>query len=255
QGALLGQLRVEDGALEHRLVAVPHGLEAVAEGVPRILEEVVRRRLGLGVGGGDQDAADEHRGQERQQRHHQRVGVREPAQPPARRRGFVMLEQQLLRVDRGVAGRVAHETSWAWSPVVPAISRPISAGSAPPDISPMIRPRYMTPIRSARPSTSSSSVDTTITAAPLSRSATIRLCTNSMEPTSRPRVGWATISTLSGRDSSRASTTFCWLPPDRVEAECSIEDVRTSNSSTRSSAFWRMRSRSRDMPWENGSRW
>ena len=35
-----------------------------------------------------------------------------------------------------------------------------------------------------------------------------------MAPTSTPRVGWLAISTDSGRDSSRASTTFCWLPPD-----------------------------------------
>ena len=30
-----------------------------------------------------------------------------------------------------------------------------------------------------------------------------------MAPTSTPRVGWLAISTDSGRDSSRASTTFC----------------------------------------------
>ena len=47
---------------------------------------------------------------------------------------------------------------------------------------------------------------------------TMRRCTNSIEPTSSPRVGWATISSFSGRDSSRASTTFCWLPPESVDA-------------------------------------
>ena len=91
---------------------------------------------------------------------------------------------------------------------------------------PAMRPRYMTAIRSASPSTSSSSVDTSTTAVPLSRSATMRRCTNSIEPTSSPRVGWATMSSFSGRDSSRASTTFCWLPPDSVLAAC-VSDRRT----------------------------
>ena len=50
---------------------------------------------------------------------------------------------------------------------------------------------------------------------PASRSSMIRLWMYSMEPTSTPRVGCEAISTFSGRDSSRATTTFCWLPPDR----------------------------------------
>ena len=75
------------------------------------------------------------------------------------------------------------------------------------------------------------------TAAPRSRSATIRRCTNSIDPTSRPRVGCATISSFSGRDSSRASTTFCWLPPESVVAAAAVDEVRTSNSSTRSVAL------------------
>ena len=47
------------------------------------------------------------------------------------------------------------------------------------------------------------------------------------------------MSRRSGRDISRASTTFCWLPPDRVLAWASIEPVRTSNSAIRFSAFSR----------------
>ena len=54
-----------------------------------------------------------------------------------------------------------------------------------------------------------------------------------MEPTSSPRVGWATTSRRSGRLSSRASTTFCWLPPESVLAGAWTPEVRTSNSSTR----------------------
>ena len=58
-----------------------------------------------------------------------------------------------------------------------------------------------------------------------------------MAPTSTPRVGWLAISADSGRDSSRASTTFCWLPPDSDATGVSIDWVRMSNSSTRLSAL------------------
>ena len=102
---------------------------------------------------------------------------------------------------------------------------------------PTMRPAYMTAIRSARATTSSSSVDTMITAVPWSRSRTIRLWTNSMEPTSRPRVGWLAMSSRSGRDISRARTTFCWLPPDSEPAVDSGPPARMSNSSIRVRAF------------------
>ena len=82
QGALGRRGRVEDRALEQRDVAVPDGLEAVAEGVPRILEEVVGRGLGLGVGDGDQDSADQHRGHEREDGHHQAAGPQPGDQQP-----------------------------------------------------------------------------------------------------------------------------------------------------------------------------
>ena len=39
---------------------------------------------------------------------------------------------------------------------------------------------------------------------------------NSMLPTSSPRVGWSRMSSFSGRSNSRATTSFCWLPPDNV---------------------------------------
>ena len=51
----------------------------------------------------------------------------------------------------------------------------------------------------------------------------MRLCTNSIEPTSRPRVGWLATSTLCSRPSSRARMTFCWLPPDSVPTGVSAE--------------------------------
>ena len=39
---------------------------------------------------------------------------------------------------------------------------------------------------------------------------------NSMAPMSTPRVGWPTSSTSGSRSISRASTIFCWLPPEKL---------------------------------------
>lgn len=47
------------------------------------------------------------------------------------------------------------------------------------------------------------------------------------------RVGWEAISTFSGRENSRATTTFCWLPPDNEETGDSADSVRMSNSAIR----------------------
>jgi hypothetical protein len=49
------------------------------------------------------------------------------------------------------------------------------------------------------------------------------------------RVGCEATSSFSGRDSSRATTTFCWLPPDRRGDRQFEASVRMSNSSTRAS--------------------
>ena len=99
-------------------------------------------------------------------------------------------------------------------PWAPAIIRPMSSRAMSGVTVPTIRPSYMTAIRSDRAKISSSSVDTMTTAVPLSRSAMIRLWMNSIDPTSTPRVGWEAIRTFSGRENSRATTTFCWLPPE-----------------------------------------
>ena len=59
-----------------------------------------------------------------------------------------------------------------------------------------------------------------------------------MAPTSTPRVGWEAMnSDTTGLLSSRASTTFCWLPPDSDPAGSWTPVVRTSNSLTFSSAL------------------
>ena len=56
----------------------------------------------------------------------------------------------------------------------------------------------------------------------------------SIEPTSSPRVGWEATSSLIGRENSRATITFCWLPPESVPTSTSGDGVRMSNSSTSS---------------------
>src|SRR5262245_15384039 len=61
-----------------------------------------------------------------------------------------------------------------------------------------------------------------------------RICfhTNSIAPTSNPRVGWAAIRSLGSVSSSLARISFCWLPPDSVEAVTSTLRARMSNSFT-----------------------
>ena len=71
---------------------------------------------------------------------------------------------------------------------------------------------------------------------PASRLAIAWRWMNSMLPTSRPRVGWSRTSSRRSRANSRAMTTFCWLPPDSVDALASADGVRMSNALIRSSA-------------------
>ncbi len=92
-----------------------------------------------------------------------------------------------------------------------------------------------------------------ITAVPVSRSAMIRLWMNSIDPTSTPRVGWEAMSTLSGRENSRATTTFCWLPPESEATGVSADSVRMSNSWMRCSALRAIASRARAPCLENSS--
>ena len=55
-------------------------------------------------------------------------------------------------------------------------------------------------------------------AVPASRLAIAWRWMNSTLPTSRPRVGWSSTSRRRSRSNSRATMTFCWLPPDSVPA-------------------------------------
>ena len=54
-----------------------------------------------------------------------------------------------------------------------------------------------------------------------------------------PRVGSSKITTFGAIDSHFASTTFCWLPPDRVPTSVSMEAVRMSSAALRSVALRR----------------
>ncbi len=58
-----------------------------------------------------------------------------------------------------------------------------------------------------------------------------------MAPTSSPRVGCAAIRTLGSRDTSLATTSFCWLPPDSSDAFDDGVPPRTSNSEMSSRAL------------------
>ena len=80
----------------------------------------------------------------------------------------------------------------------------------------MIAPRWMTSSRSDRLITSLRSAEISRTPAPRSRAETSALWTNSIAPTSTPRVGWAIRSTAGSDSNSLAMTTFCMLPPDKV---------------------------------------
>ena len=122
------------------------------------------------------------------------------------------------RVSCGASRRSPARRPRARRPPV-AISRPTSFLSAVrPSRIATISPRYMTAIRSDSSRISSSSADTSRIAVPASRLAIAWRWMNSMLPTSRPRVGWSRTSRRRSRSNSRATTTFCWLPPDSVPA-------------------------------------
>ena len=67
---------------------------------------------------------------------------------------------------------------------------------------------------------------------PAARCSSRRRCTNSIAPTSRPRVGCAAIVTFGSSASSRAITHFCWLPPESEEASVCGSPPRTSYCSS-----------------------
>src|SRR3954452_5207828 len=178
--------------------------------------------------------ADEERQQDDGQRDRQeRPGTGEPARA------------QPVRARRSGAGHATTFVDGARpdgsrpSPPVAIRSPTAFLSAVGPSTTATIRPSYMTPIRSDSSSTSSSSAETRRTAVPASRLAITWRWMNSMLPTARPSVGWSRISSLSARSNSRATTAFCWLPPDRVPARTFGDGVRMSNRPIADAAsFW-----------------
>ena len=83
-----------------------------------------------------------------------------------------------------------------------------------PNSEPSAAPSRRTSTVSEPSTTSSSSEEMSTTPSPFSASSAIRAWTSALAPTSMPRVGSSSSSTLGLRQSSRASSTFCWLPPE-----------------------------------------
>lgn len=79
-----------------------------------------------------------------------------------------------------------------------------------------MRPSFTTRTRSARLSTSGTSLETSRT--PMSESARARTSAynSARAPTSTPRVGSSSSSSRQPLRNQRASTAFCWLPPESV---------------------------------------
>ncbi len=93
-------------------------------------------------------------------------------------------------------------------------------------------PTLMTARRSVSMSSSSRSWEMTSTAAPLAASVISAWWMAAAAPASTPQVGCETTSTPGFCSTSRPTTNFCRLPPDRLRASASMPGVRTSNSLT-----------------------
>ena len=109
---------------------------------------------------------------------------------------------------------------------MPNIIRPSLCSSASArSSSPVFLPPYMTMIRSLSSMTSSRSAEMSSTALPASRISMSILRMYSDAPMSTPRVGWQAMMTRGFLESSRATTTFCMLPPERFLQASSGEDA------------------------------
>src|SRR4029453_4898227 len=161
----------------------------------------------------DDQHADDGRDDQRDRRGEQLQGPAPQARAPGDAGGgppALRLGRRALLLDLPAAGSSS-------PPRAPVMYRPSSlmVASAPRNWATM-RPSWMTPIRSARARISSRLEEMSSTATPSSRASTSSCQTNWMAPMSRPRVGWAAISSLGLLSNSRPRTSFCWLPPDRA---------------------------------------
>ena len=169
------------------------------------------------------DGEDEQR-RTRTTRHEHGPSERDAGPAGAGRRRVVRARRRLVARPRGLrvdaAGHEQPEVArGGGGPVERA--RPARRGRSRRSGRPGSAPRRARPTRAAR-------------RRPGRGARTISRWMNSIDPTSSPRVGWATTSSFGSPVSSRAMITFCWLPPDSVEAATSGLGVRTSKRATRS---------------------
>ena len=173
-------------------------------------------RVGLQDGADDEQHDDDDDERVLLQPHRRGQGSRPTA---ARRRSrhrrrdsvAIRLPPPLRRIPVAPAVTICCVPGMAWR------STSSSVASAP-SSSATSSPSRMTRIRVHRPRSSSISDETTITPSPSrARSVTMRN-SSALAPTSTPRVGSSSRSTLHCFSSQRASTTFCWLPPESWRA-------------------------------------
>src|SRR5690606_24011430 len=197
-------------------------------------------------GDGEQDVLQVAGGEERvgddRQHHPQRADDRD--------------ERELLALDRphprpaarGRGDRLRGRGHATASPSSPAAAARTSAWLAPRANSRTTCPFRTTSTRSASCSTSGRSVEMTRTALPPSASSRTSRWISSFAPTSTPCVGSSSTSTRGARTSWRASTTFCWLPPESAPTAVPTSGALMAIRRRKSSAMDRSRRRSNQKP-------
>ena len=191
----------EDRELDQRLLEVPGShaqfVTRITDGAgrvprkepvePRTVEDLlVRRQWVLAAEDEDDQAGDEEGKEGRDERRHDPAGalVDSEARCDAGRR------PRLCRRRGGCRRLLAHAAASPFT-VPPIIAMPSSSSVTSVPYSATIAPSYMTSIRSESDRISSSSSETSNTPLPRSRASTSCRWTNSIAPTSSPRVGWA----------------------------------------------------------------
>ena len=99
-----------------------------------------------------------------------------------------------------------------------------------------MRPSWSTRMRSDIARTSGRSLEMRMIPSPEAASSEMIRCTSTLAPMSMPRVGSSRMRTVGFDASHLASTTFCWLPPERAATIWSTPVIFTLNCSVYSSA-------------------
>src|SRR5690554_3872220 len=160
----VSRVRVEDRAAEQCSVAVDDGTPGGRDGVHRPGEEVPGDARDIFTGRGDQDRADNEPAQDGEDSADD-AAAHDLVQDLARYGSFCGLGARFfVDLRNEVLGHAAIPAI-----ISPRVARGVSAATIP-----IIRPRYMTAMRSASPTTSSSSVETIRTGNPESRVAMMR---------------------------------------------------------------------------------